>query len=54
MIVVGAGTDPVGLIGPDKLAQAKRFWPSCFAACGATLTPSDYGTALPDDATTGL
>jgi len=54
VIVVGAGADPIGLIGPDKLAQIKRFWQSYFAACGATLAPGDYGTALPDDATTGL
>ena len=54
VVVVGAGADPVGLIGPDKLAQIKHFWQSYFAACGATLAPSDYGTALPDDATVGL
>jgi len=54
VVVVGAGADPVGLIGPDKLAQIRRFWQSYFAACGATLAPGDYGTALPDDATAGL
>ncbi len=54
VVVVGAGADPIGVIGPDKLAQIKRFWQSYFAACGATLAPSDYGTALPDDATTDL
>lgn len=54
VVVVGAGADPIGVIGPDKLAQIKRFWQSYFTACGATLVPSDYGTALPDDATAGL